>query len=107
MATEAQTYVIGILTNRRNAQKSTGHRSLSMSLSAPADLFMQNKPNFRKAQISTNVFATKVYENENHPQAPKKQTQTKPISVSGTPLIVYNYRAVQERPIHKFGVCRP
>jgi len=41
MATEAQ-----ILTNRRNAQKSTGHRSLSMSLASPADYFMQNKPNY-------------------------------------------------------------
>jgi len=75
MATEAQTCAIGILANRRNAQKSTGPRTLSMSLglatakrftktSAPGDLFMQNKANFRNAKMSENLFTTKDYENE-------------------------------------------
>ena len=75
MATEAQTCAIGILANRRNAQKSTSPRTLSMSLglatakrfaktSAPEDLFMQNKPNFRKARMNLNFYLTKDYENE-------------------------------------------
>jgi len=59
MATEAQ-----ILTNRRNAQKTTGPRTLSMILGAPGDLFMQNKANFRKAKMNENLFAAKDYENE-------------------------------------------
>jgi len=41
---------------------------------------MQNKPNFLKAKMNANAFSQKDYENENHPQAPKKQTQSKPIS---------------------------
>jgi len=41
---------------------------------------MQNKPNFRNAQMSANAFSQKDYENETHLQAPKKQTQSKPIS---------------------------
>lgn len=37
---------------------------LFIKTSSPADYFMQNKANFRKAQISASVFATKDYENE-------------------------------------------
>jgi len=91
MPTQAQTCAIGILVNRRNAQKSTGPRTLSMSLglatakrfaktSAPGDLFMQNKPNFRKAKMNETLFATKDYENETAFRLQKIQTQSKPIS---------------------------
>jgi len=84
MATEAQ-----IIANRRNAQKSTSTRSLSMSLglaaakrfaktSNPADSFMQNKPNFRKAKMKLNFYSTKDYENKPRLSAPGKQTQTNP-----------------------------
>ena len=59
MATEAQ-----ILANRRNPQKSTGPRTLSMILGAPGDLFMQNKANFYNTKMNENLFAAKVYENE-------------------------------------------
>jgi len=58
-ATEAQ-----ILSNRLNARKSTGPRTLSMILGAPGDLFMQSKANFRNAKMNENLFAAKVYENE-------------------------------------------
>ena len=79
MATEAQ-----ILANRPNAQESTGHRSLSMSLASPADYFMQNKANLRKAKMSANVFVTKDYENKTTLRLPKnKPNQSqfqKPIS---------------------------
>ena len=96
MASETQ-----ILANRPNAQKLTSTRSLSMSLglaaakrfaktSNPADSFMQNKPNFRKAKMNINKVLTKYYENEPRLQAPKIQTQTKPISVPLAPFIVYN-----------------
>ena len=43
-------------------------------------LIIQNKPNFRRARMNLNFYSTKDYENENHPQAPKKQTQSNPIS---------------------------
>jgi len=70
MATEAQ-----ILANRRNAQKSTGPRTLSMSLglaaakrfartSAQGDLFMQNKANLLDAQMNISSVLTKDYENK-------------------------------------------
>jgi len=75
MATEAQ-----IISNRPNAQKLTSTRSLSMSLGNPADCFMQNKPNFRKAKIKLNFYSTKDYENKPRFRAPGKQTQSNPIS---------------------------
>ena len=59
MASEAQ-----ILTNRRNAQKSTGPRTPAMSPGAPGECFMQNKPNFRKAQMNVNFYSQKDYENK-------------------------------------------
>jgi len=34
------------------------------SLGVPADYFMQNKPNFRKAKMKLNFYSTKDYENE-------------------------------------------
>jgi hypothetical protein len=58
MATQAQ-----ILANRRNAQKSTSTRFLSMSLGNPADCFMQNKPNLLDAQMNVSSVLTKDYEN--------------------------------------------
>ncbi len=75
MATQAQTCAIGIIANQRNAQKSTGPRTLSMSLglaaakrfakmSAQGHSFMQNKPNFQKAQMNATTVLTKDYENE-------------------------------------------
>jgi hypothetical protein len=68
-----------------------------MSFGAPADLFMQNKPNFQKDQMNVSYLLTKRYENkplasqmENKPKQtqfpPKnqhphpKQTQSNPIS---------------------------
>jgi len=45
----------------------------------------------------------RIYNNK-PPHAPEK---TNPIFVSGTPLIIYNYRAVKEKPIHKFVDYRP
>jgi len=81
-ATEAQTCAIGILTNRRNAQKSTGPRTLSMSLGAPEDLFMQNKANLPDAQMNISSLLTKYYENvplrrrgENKPNQTQFQTK--------------------------------
>ena len=51
------------------------------------DLFMQNKPNFRKSQMNVKSFNTVDYENksnwtlgENKPKTNPKQTQSKPIS---------------------------
>jgi hypothetical protein len=40
---------------------------------------MQNKPNFRKAKMNKNLFATKDYENQGRLQTPEKQTQSNPI----------------------------
>jgi len=70
LATEAQ-----ILANRRNAQKSTSPRTLSMSLglaaakrfaktSALGDLIMQNKANLLDAQMNISSVLTKDYENK-------------------------------------------
>ena len=75
MATEAQ-----IISNRPNAQKLTSTRSLSMSLGNPADCFMQNKPNFLDAQMNVSSVLTKDYANQPRLPAPKKQTQSNPIS---------------------------
>ena len=80
MATQAQTYAIGILANRRNAQKSTSPRTLSMSLGAPEDLIMQNKPIFLKDKTNATFFAAKDYENKPRLRTPGKQTQSNPIS---------------------------
>jgi hypothetical protein len=44
-------------------------------------LFMQNKPNFRKAKMNENVFATKDYDNESDftlQQNKPSQTQFQP-----------------------------
>jgi len=35
-----------------------------MDSGAPGECFMQNKANFRNAQMNENLFATKDYENE-------------------------------------------
>jgi hypothetical protein len=35
-----------------------------MDPGAPADLFMQNKPNYRKAEMNENLFVAKDYENK-------------------------------------------
>jgi len=62
MATEAQ-----IRANRRNAQKSTGPRTNRLSSPVCQRIMtsiMQNKANFRKAQMSANTFSQKDYENE-------------------------------------------
>jgi len=40
---------------------------------------MQNKPNFRKAQMNANSFLTKDYEDKPRLWAPGKQTQSNPI----------------------------
>ena len=68
------------IANRCNAQKSTSTRFLSMSLGTPADCFMQNKPNFRKAKMNLNFYSTKDYENQGRLRTPAKQTQSNPIS---------------------------
>ncbi len=71
----------------------------------------KNKPNSNpisvKPKMNINLYVIKEYENETAFRLPKKQTQSKPISVPLAPFIVYNSRAVQERPIHKFVAYRP
>jgi len=94
MATEAQilsremahAYLSGTtLANRRNAQKSTGPCTLSMSLgqapakrfantSALGDLIMQNKANLLDAQMNISSVLTKDYENER----PCRRRENKP-----------------------------
>jgi len=80
-----------------------------VKMSLQINLFMQNKPNFRKSQMNVSNYITKVYEKmdtwwsgKNEPKTNPKRTRSKPISVSIAPFIVYNYGTVQERPIHKF-----
>ena len=87
IATEAQ-----IISNRPNAQKLTSTRSLSMSLglaaakrfaktSNPADSFMQNKPNFRKAKMNIALYSETNYERKGLYGCRKnkaKQTQNEP-----------------------------
>src|SRR3990172_2876836 len=41
---------------------------------------MQNKPNFQNAQTNATTYAAKTYRNIQLPLAPKKQTQSNPIS---------------------------
>jgi len=68
------------ITNWLNAQKSTSTRSLSMSLGAPADCFMQNKPNSRKAEMKLNFYSATGYESKLCFRVLVKQTQSNPIS---------------------------
>ncbi len=44
------------------------------------NLFMQNKPNFRKAQMNANVFITKDYENKSDWTLGENKPNSKPIS---------------------------
>ncbi len=69
MSTEAQT-----LANKRNVQKSTGPRTPAMSPGAPEDYYMQNKPNFRNAEMNITSAITKDYENI----PPAKKCENKP-----------------------------
>jgi len=59
MASETQTCAIGILANRRNAQKSTGPRTPSMSLGAPGDLIYAKQTQLLKSQNERKRFFTK------------------------------------------------
>jgi hypothetical protein len=55
-------------------------------------LFMQNKPNLRKAQMNVTSFITKNYEQLTMNYANKNKPNSKPISVPLAPFIVYNCR---------------
>jgi hypothetical protein len=74
LATEAQ-----FITNRCNAQKPTSTRSLSMSLGNPADCFMQNKPNFRKAQMNVKSVLTEDYGKRTLGEHGKNKPNSNPI----------------------------
>jgi hypothetical protein len=50
-------------------------------------LFMQNKPNFRKAKMNTTLFSTKDYDNKHIFILDEKQTQSNPISTPPHVLI--------------------
>jgi len=55
---------------------------------------MQNKPNFRKAEMKLSFYLTRGYENEPHPCTLGKQTQTKPISnVTLLKWVITSYEA--------------
>ena len=71
----------------------TGTAPRTNPLSCPAcqkimTSIMQNKPNFHKAKMNENLFAAKGYENKTGLRSSKKQTQSKPISVSAAWFIV-------------------
>jgi hypothetical protein len=55
---------------------------------------MQNKPNFRDAQMNVTYFLTKNYEQLTMNNEPTKQTQSKPIFVPLVLFIAYNRRQV-------------
>ena len=62
MASETQTCAIGILANQPNAQKFTSPETPPMEKTTKSlTIFMQNKANFRKAQMNVNSFITKDY----------------------------------------------
>jgi len=104
MATEAQTCAIGILANRRNAQKFELCSTLSLSKGLPcvafceagsslgplhlsrtlykSALFMQNEPNFGKAQMNVNIFSTKDYENKSNWTLGENEPKTNPIKAN-------------------------
>ncbi len=80
MTAEAQ-----IITNSRNAQKSTGPRTLSMSFGAPADCFMQNKPNFRKDKMNVRYVLTNHYENKRLVRRSENKPNSNPIKPNSNP----------------------
>ncbi len=80
MASEAQ-----ILFNRRNAQQSDrppNKPPIQPSLPKNYDLFMQNEPNFEKAQMNVNKVLTKDYENKSDWTLGENEPKTNPIKAN-------------------------
>ncbi len=50
------------------------------------NLFMQNKPNFRKSQMNVNKVLTKDYENETLSERGKNKAKTNPIRTQTNPI---------------------
>ena len=48
-------------------------------------LFMQNKPNFRKAKMNINLYSTRAYKNETAFRVRKNKPKTKPIQAKTNP----------------------
>ncbi len=71
-----------IITNCRNALKSTGPRTLSMSFSAPADLIMQNKPNLPEVQMNITSLLTRKYENKSNWTLGENKPNSNPIKAN-------------------------
>jgi len=78
--------VAQFIANPLNAQKSTSTRSLSMSLGTPADCFMQNKANFRKAQMNISKVLTRDYENIANCKQCKNKPNSNPIKPNTKPI---------------------
>jgi hypothetical protein len=55
---------------------------ISPSLTKNYDLFMQNEPNFGKAQMNVNVFPTKDYENKSNWTLGENEPKTNPIKAN-------------------------
>jgi len=73
-----------------------------------------SNPISERPKMNVSIYLQTAYKNiinwtlgENKPNQTQFQTQSNPIFISGTPLVVYNYRAVKERPIHKLVAYRP
>ncbi len=68
MTTEAQNYPKGILAGPACRGRVSGEAGPSTFVENPLqiDLFMQNKPNFRKSQMNVSAFSKIAYENKSN-----------------------------------------
>ncbi len=84
MASETQTCAIGIIANRRNAQKSTGPNKPPILPNLPTiyNLFMQNKANLRKSQVDVNLYNTMDYEEKSDWTLGENEPKTNPIKAN-------------------------
>ncbi|HUU19024.1 MAG TPA: hypothetical protein VMW72_17870 [Sedimentisphaerales bacterium] len=105
MATEAQTCATGIFPNpacRGVASGEAGSSLASLHLSRTlykSTLFMQNKPNFRKAKMNVSIVKTMNYKNFIPLAGQKNKPNSNPIlsAVGGLPMAKMNVNAFLQK----------
>jgi len=75
-----------VLRNSYFSYRDTNFPSTTVENSLQIRLFMQNKPNFQKAQMNVTVFYTKEYESQTLSRSGKNKANTKPIQTQTNPI---------------------
>jgi len=71
-------FLSGAIRNTRQPSSVLRHLHLSRTL-YKSTLFMQNKPNFRKAKMNVSIFSTKAYKNKHNWTLSENKPKTNPI----------------------------